>query len=80
MLVSVGLWRVTTASADGAGTLVRGRGMPGRSATVSLTRCGDFSGAVAAVIRLSVGPDGTLYAHQSAEGLCVLLVKPVGAA
>jgi hypothetical protein len=80
VLVSVGLWRVTTASADGAGTLVRGRGMPGRSATVSLTRCGDFSGAVAAVIRLSVGPDGTLYAHQSAEGLCVLLVKPVGGA
>jgi hypothetical protein len=79
VLVSVSLWRITTAPADAAGTFVRGRGMPGRSATVSLTRCGDFSGAIAAVIQLSAGPDGALYAHRSAEGLCVLLVKPFGA-
>ena len=53
---------------------------PGRSATVSLTRCGDSSGAVAAVMQLNAGADGTLYARQPADGLCVLRIKPFGEA
>ena len=66
------------APADGDGTLLRGRGTPGRSATVSLTRCGDTSGAIAAVMQLNAGADGTLYALQPADGLCVLRIKPFG--
>ena len=49
-----------------------------RSATVTLARCGDGSGAVAAVMQLYAGADGTLYALQPGEGLCVLRVKPLG--
>jgi hypothetical protein len=72
------MWRITTSPADGDGTLLRGRGMPGRSASVSLTRCGDSSGAVAAVMQLNASADGTLYALQPADGLCVLRIKPFG--
>jgi hypothetical protein len=79
-LVPVSMWRVGTFPADGDGTLLRGRGTPGRSATVSLTRCGDSSGAVAAVMQLNAGADGTLYALQAADGLCVLRIKPFGEA
>ena len=57
-----------------------GRGTSGRSATVSLTRCGDSSGAIAAVVQLDAGADGTLYARQPADGLCVLRIKPFGEA
>jgi hypothetical protein len=78
-LVPVSMWRVATAPADGD-TLLRGRGMPGRSATVSLTRCGDSSGTVAAVMQLGAGADGTLFARQPADGLCVLRIKPFGEA
>jgi hypothetical protein len=78
MLVAVSMWRIASAPADGAGTLLRGRGMPGRSATVSLTRCGDTSGAIAAVMELSAGADGTLYARQATDGLCILRVRPFG--
>jgi hypothetical protein len=78
-LVPVSMWRVATALADGD-TLLRGRGMPRRSATVSLTRCGDSSGTVAAVIQLDAGADGTLFARQPADGLCVLRIKPFGEA
>ena len=77
MLVPVSVWRVASAPADGD-TLLRGRGMPGRSASVSLTRCGDSSGAVAAVMQLNAGSDGTLYARDPADGLCVLRIKPFG--
>jgi hypothetical protein len=78
-LVPVSLWRVATIPGDsGDGTLLRGRGMPGRSATVSLTRCGDSSGSIAAVVQLNASADGTLYALQPADGLCVLRIKPVG--
>jgi len=78
VLVAVSMWRITTRPADDSGTLLRGRGMPGRSATVSLTNCGDQSGAIAAVMHLSAGADGTLYARQPAEDLCVLRVRPFG--
>jgi hypothetical protein len=78
MLVAVSMWRLSSWPADGAGTLLRGRGMPGRSATVSLTRCADTSGAIAVVIQLNAGADGTLYARQAADGLCVLRVRPFG--
>ncbi|MGZ6587943.1 MAG: Ig-like domain-containing protein [Solirubrobacteraceae bacterium] len=78
-LVPVSMWRIGTAPADGDGTLLRGRGMPGGSASVSLTRCGDSSGA-AAVMQLNAGADGTLYARQPADGLCVLRIKPFGEA
>jgi hypothetical protein len=74
------MWRLVTSPAEGDGTLLRGRGMPGRSASVSLTRCGDSSGAVAAVVQLNAGADGTLYARQPADGLCVLRIKPFGEA
>jgi hypothetical protein len=76
-LVPVSVWRVATTPADGD-TLLRGRGMPGRSASVSLTRCGDSSGAVAAVMQLTAGADGTLFARERADGLCVLRIKPFG--
>ena len=79
-LVAVSMWRLGSAPADGDGTLLRGRGMPGRSASVSLTRCGDSSGAVAAVMQLNASADGTLYARQPADGLCVLRIKPFGEA
>jgi Bacterial Ig domain/Bacterial Ig-like domain len=79
-LVAVSMWRVGTAPADGAATLLRGRGMPDRSASVSLGRCGDSSGAVAAVLQLDAAADGTLYARQPADGLCVLRIKPFGEA
>ena len=79
-LVPVSMWRIGTGPADGDGTLLRGRGMPGHSASVSLTRCGDSSGAVAAVMQLNVAADGTLYARQPADGLCVLRIKPFGEA
>jgi hypothetical protein len=78
ILVAVSMWRVATIPADGDGTLLRGRGMPARSATVSLTRCGDSSGSIAAVVQLNASADGTLYALQPADGLCVLRIKPVG--
>jgi hypothetical protein len=78
-LVPVSVWRVGTVPADGD-TLLRGRGMPGRSATVSLTRCGDSSGAVAAIMQLNAGADGTLYARDPGDGLCVLRIKPFGEA
>jgi hypothetical protein len=71
-------WRVLSAPADGGGTLLRGRGIAGQSAAVALTRCDDPSGAVAAVMTLRAGADGTLYARQPAEGLCVLRVKALG--
>jgi hypothetical protein len=77
-LVAVSMWRIATAPADGDGTLLRGRGMPGRSASVSLARCADSSGAVAAVMQLNASADGTLYAVQPADGLCVLRIKPFG--
>ena len=79
-LVAVSMWRIGTgpADGDGDGTLLRGRGMPGRSASVSLTRCADSSGAVAAVMQLNASADGTLYARQPADGLCVLRIKPFG--
>ena len=76
-LVPVSVWRVATAPSNGD-TLLRGRGMPGRSASVSLTRCADSSGAVAALMQLNASPDGTLYARQPADGLCVLRIKPFG--
>ncbi|HEX6698021.1 MAG TPA: Ig-like domain-containing protein [Solirubrobacteraceae bacterium] len=79
-LVAVSMWRVGTFPADGDGTLLRGRGMPGRSASVSLTRCGDSAGGVAAVVQMNAGADGTLYALQPADGLCVLRIKPFGEA
>jgi hypothetical protein len=47
---------------------------------VSLTRCSDSSGAVAAVMQLNASADGTLYALQPADGLCVLRIKPFGEA
>jgi large repetitive protein len=78
MLVAVSMWRVFTAPADVSGTLMRGRGMPGRSATVSLTRCADTTGSIAAAAQLIAGADGTLYARQPADGLCVLRVRPFG--
>jgi Big-like domain-containing protein len=78
MLVAVSMWRIASAPADGAGTLLRGRGMPGRSATVSLTRCDNAAGAIAAVVSLTAAADGTLYARQAADGLCVLRVRPFG--
>jgi hypothetical protein len=78
MLVAVSMWRVASAPADGAGTLLRGRGMPGRSATVSLTRCGNPFGAIAAVMQLNAAADGTLYARQAVDGLCILRVRPFG--
>jgi hypothetical protein len=56
------------------------RGMPGRSANVSLTPCSDSSGAVAAVLQLNAGADGTLYAREPADGLCVLRIAPFGEA
>jgi hypothetical protein len=74
----VSMWRIASAPADDGDTLLRGRGMPGRSASVSLTRCGDSSGAVAAVMQLNAAADGTLYARQPADGLCVLRIKPFG--
>jgi hypothetical protein len=77
-LVAISMWRVLSAPADQSGTLLRGRGMPGRSATVSLTRCADVSGAIAAVVSLTAAADGTLYARQPADGLCVLRVRPFG--
>jgi hypothetical protein len=77
-LVAVSMWRIASAPADDGDTLLRGRGMPGRSASVSLTRCGDSSGAVAAVMQLNAAADGTLYARQPADGLCVLRIKPFG--
>jgi hypothetical protein len=77
-LVAISMWRVLSAPADQSGTLLRGRGMPGRSATVSLTRCADASGAIAAVVSLTAAADGTLYARQPADGLCVLRVQPFG--
>ncbi|HEX6621602.1 MAG TPA: hypothetical protein VF024_18215, partial [Solirubrobacteraceae bacterium] len=79
-LVPVSMWRIASTPADGTGTVLRGRGMPGRTATVSLTRCGDSSGAIAAVMQLNVSADGTLYARQPADGLCVLRIKPFGEA
>jgi hypothetical protein len=79
-LVPVSIWRVGTFPADGDGTLLRGRGMPGRSASVSLTRCGDSSGGIAAVVQMNASADGTLYALQPADGLCVLRIKPFGEA
>jgi hypothetical protein len=75
----VSVWRVASAPAAGH-TLVRGRGMPGHSAIVSLTRCGDSSGTVAAVMQLNAAADGTLYAREPADGLCVLRIKPIGEA
>jgi hypothetical protein len=78
MLVAVSMWRIASAPADGADTLLRGRGMPGRSATVSLTRCDNAAGAIAAVVSLTAAADGTLYARQAADGLCVLRVRPFG--
>jgi Big-like domain-containing protein/PKD domain-containing protein len=78
LLVGVSMWRIGTMPADDAGTLLRGRGMPGRSAAVSLSRCGDATGAIAAVMQLNAGADGTLYARQAADGLCILRVKPFG--
>ena len=45
---------------------------------MSLARCGDSSGAIAAVMQLNAGADGTLYALQPADGLCVLRIKPFG--
>ena len=78
VLVGVSMWRLTSAPADDSGTLVRGRGTPGQSATVSLTRCGDASGTVAAVTQMNAGADGTLYALEPADGLCILRVKPFG--
>jgi hypothetical protein len=77
-LVAVSVWRVVTAPADQAGTLLRGRGMPGRSAIVWLTGCADASGSVAAVMEVNAGADGTLYGRQPADGLCVLRVQPFG--
>ncbi|MGZ4651287.1 MAG: Ig-like domain-containing protein [Kineosporiaceae bacterium] len=78
-LVPVSMWRVGTFPAEGGdATLLRGRGMPGRSASVSVTRCGDSSGAVAAVVQLNASADGTLYALQPADGLCVLRIKLFG--
>ena len=77
-LVAISIWRVLSAPADQSGTLLRGRGMPGRWATVSLTRCADASGAIAAVVSLTAAADGTLYARQQADGLCVLRVRPFG--
>ena len=77
-LVAVSMWRIASAPADGDGTLLRGRGTSGRSATVSLARCGDTAGAIAAVMQLNAGADGTLYALQPADGLCVLRIKPFG--
>jgi hypothetical protein len=77
-LVAISMWRVLSAPADQSSTLLRGRGMPGRSATVSLTRCADASGAIAAVVSLTAAADGTLYARQPADGLCVLRVRPFG--
>jgi hypothetical protein len=77
-LVAISVWRVLSAPADQSGTLLRGRGMPGRSATVSLTRCADASGAIAAVVSLTAAADGTLYARQPADALCVLRVLPFG--
>jgi hypothetical protein len=78
VLVSVSLWRVLSAPAQGGGTLLRGRGIAWQSTAVTLTRCDDGSGAVAAVMTLRAGADGTLYALQPAEGLCVLRVKSLG--
>jgi hypothetical protein len=78
VLVSVALWRVSSAPADGGGTLLRGRGIAEHSAAVSLARCEDGSGAVAVVMQMRAGSDGTLYALQPAEGLCVLRVQPLG--
>jgi hypothetical protein len=78
-LVPLSVWRVATSPADGD-TLLRGRGMPGRSAAVSLTRCADGSGSVAAVLQLNAAADGTLYAREPADGLCVLRIKPFGEA
>jgi hypothetical protein len=78
LLVGVSMWRIGTTPADDAGTLLRGRGMPGRSAAVSLTRCADATGAIAAVMQLNAGADGTFYARQAADGLCILRVKPFG--
>jgi hypothetical protein len=78
ILVAVSMWRIASAPADGAGTLLRGRGMPGRSATVSLTRCDNAAGAIAAVVSLTAAAGGTLYARQAADGLCVLRVRPFG--
>ena len=72
------MWRIATSPADGDGTLLRGRGMPGARRRVSLTRCGDSSGAVAAVMQLNASADGTLYALQPADWLCVLRIKPFG--
>ncbi len=68
----------SSAPADGGGTLLRGRGIAGHSATVSLARCDDGSGAVAVVMQMRAGADGTLYVLQPAEGLCVLRVQPLG--
>jgi hypothetical protein len=47
---------------------------------VSLTRCGDSSGGIAAVVQMNASADGTLYALQPADGLCVLRIKPFGEA
>jgi hypothetical protein len=77
-LVAVSMWRVATWPAAGSGTLLRGRGTPGRSATVALARCADRSGAVAAVVALDAAADGTLYSRRAADGLCILRVKPFG--
>ncbi len=78
VLVGVSMWRLTSAPAADSGTVVRGRGTPGQSASVSLTRCGDASGTVAAVAQMNAGADGTLYVLEPADGLCVLRVKPFG--
>jgi hypothetical protein len=78
VLVSVSMWRLASAPADEWGTVVRGRAAPGGAATVALTRCRDTSGAIAAIVQLSAGADGTLYANEPGDGLCILRIKPFG--
>jgi hypothetical protein len=77
-LVPVSMWRIASAPAGGSGTLVRGRGTPRGSATVSLTRCSDSSGAIDALLQLNAGEDGTMFVRVPTDGSCVLRVKPFG--
>jgi hypothetical protein len=72
------MWRLASSPADASGTVVRGRATPGGAATVSLTRCRDTSGAIAAIVQLNAGADGTLSASEAGDGLCILRIKPSG--